>query len=245
MKKCLYAFLLMGMMSVSTVCAQDKYVFNHLALGAEVGTTGIGLELAAPLTHYATVRTGFTMMPSFSFKDDVQYRLNGNVNEVKMKGSTNIADFKLLADVYPFKNRSFHITAGFYAGKPKLVELKNTEPIIGNMTPGTDGIMIGDNLVTTDDAGIARAKVKVNSFKPYVGLGFGRAVSEHRVNVAFDMGVQFWGTPKAQAFSPIDGTWQDINTNDDIDDDINKVLDKIGKVKIYPVLSLRVYCRLF
>ena len=56
MKKCLYAFLLMGMMSVSTVCAQDKYVFNHLALGAEVGTTGIGLELAAPLTMVMSTR---------------------------------------------------------------------------------------------------------------------------------------------------------------------------------------------
>ena len=115
---------------------------------------------------------------------------------------------------------------------------------MGNMIPGVDGIAIGDALVTTDANGIARANLKVNSFKPYVGLGFGRAVSKHRVNVAFDMGLQFWGSPKVEVFSPEDGTWQRVHATDVNDDDINKALDKISKLKIYPVLSLRVYCRI-
>ena len=243
MRKVLF-MILAGIMAVGAKAQEDKYVFNHLAIGAEVGTTGIGLELATPLTHYVTFRTGFTVMPSFSFKDDVNYTLDGNRNEVKMKGTTNISDFKLLADLYPFKNNSFHLTAGFYAGRPNLVEFKNTEPIMGNMIPGVDGIAIGDALVTTDANGIARANLKVNSFKPYVGLGFGRAVSKHRVNVAFDMGLQFWGSPKVEVFSPEDGTWQRVHATDVNDDDINKALDKISKLKIYPVLSLRVYCRI-
>ncbi|MBQ7743122.1 MAG: hypothetical protein IJT90_09400 [Bacteroidaceae bacterium] len=243
MRKVLF-MILAGIMAVGANAQEDKYVFNHLAIGAEVGTTGIGLELATPLTHYVTFRTGFTVMPSFSFKDDVNYTLDGNRNEVKMKATTNIADFKLLADLYPFKNCSFHLTGGFYAGRPNLMELKNTEPIIGNMIPGIDGIAIGDAMVTTDANGIARANLKVNSFKPYVGLGFGRAVSKHRVNVAFDMGIQFWGSPKVEAFSPEDGTWQRVHASDVNDDDINKALDKISKWKIYPVLSLRVYCRI-
>ena len=146
MKKVLF-MILAGIMAIGTTNAQeDKYIFNHVAIGAEVGTTGIGLELAAPLTHYVTFRTGFTTMPSFSFKDDMDYMLNDNRNEVKVKGTTNISDFKLLADLYPFKNCSFHLTGGFYAGRPNLVELKNTEPIVGNMTPGTDGVMIGEEL---------------------------------------------------------------------------------------------------
>ena len=247
MRKIWFVALLCGAFAFCgrVAAQQDNYLLNHLAVGAEVGTTGVGLEIAAPLTHYVTFRTGMTMMPSFSYKDDVSYTLNGLRNSVRVKGTTNIRDWKLLADIYPFRNRAFHLTGGFYIGKSKFIDLKNTEPIVGNMVPGVDGIEIGDRLVTTDDAGIAKVNVNVKSFKPYVGIGFGRAVSQHRVNVAFDMGVQFWNTPSVKAYVPYADSWETVNASDDLGDDINKVLDKVSDLKVYPVLSLRIYCRLF
>ena len=51
-------FYLMGfvaaMLLANPVVAQDRQLFNHLSIGAEVGTTGWGFEAAMPLTHYVT-----------------------------------------------------------------------------------------------------------------------------------------------------------------------------------------------
>ena len=61
-----------AMMLASPVVAQEG-VFNHLSIGAEVGTTGWGFEAAMPLTHFVTFRTGFTTLPRFNIKTDINY----------------------------------------------------------------------------------------------------------------------------------------------------------------------------
>ena len=237
-----------AMLSATNASAQDNYMFNHLAIGAEVGTTGFGIELATPVSRYATLRTGFTAMPSFSIKGDVDYTDGGVEKTTKVEGKTHISDWKLLADIYPGKSTSFHFTAGFYAGKSELVKLANTTAL--DLQPG-EGLEIGDRVVTPDDNGIAHARVKVAGFKPYLGIGFGRPVSDKKVSVAFDMGLQFWGTPKVQAWTPENkilgtpGEWVKIGKTDIKDDDVNDALDTASKIKVYPTLSLRVFFNAF
>ena len=48
---------------------EDNNILNHLGVGVEVGTTGIGFELGAPITDYVQVRAGMSFMPSFKVKD--------------------------------------------------------------------------------------------------------------------------------------------------------------------------------
>ena len=242
------AILLLGwiLLSVHTlsVSAQDKYLFNHVAVGAEVGTTGIGLELSAPLTHYITLRTGFTTMPQISYDDDVNYTSHGNREKVNVEGKLHMTDWKLLAEIYPIRSSSFHFTAGFYVGKSEMITAQNTEDILG-LEPN-EGLEIGDYLVRPDIDGVARANLKVNSFKPYLGIGFGRSISEkHRFGVACDLGVQFWGEPTVNAWSPDDGRWVKVHTTDTDVDDLNKALDTISGIKVWPVLNLRLTYRIF
>lgn len=219
--------------------AQDNYIFNHLSAEVEAGSTGWGISISAPLTRYVTLRTGFTSMPQFSFSGDVKYTSNGNRNEVNVKAKMHMTDFKFLAEIYPFNNCSFHITGGFYLGQEDLLKAKNTEPI----DPG-DGLEIGDQIVFPENDGVAHAKLKVNTFKPYVGLGFGRSVPvNHRFNVACDLGVEFWGKPKVEAWSPVSSDWLEVSTTKD--DDLNKTLNTFSKIKAWPVANIRFIYRLF
>jgi hypothetical protein len=88
------------------------------------------------------------------------------------------------------------------------------------------------------------ATVKVNSFKPYLGFGYGGRLfkNDDRYNISFDAGLMFWGgTPDIITH---DGT----NLSKDIINIGGKVgdyVDLISGVKAYPVLNLRITRRLF
>lgn len=46
-------------------------VFNSLAVGVGVGTTGIDVNVATPITSHFDLRGGFSIMPNFSMSTDV------------------------------------------------------------------------------------------------------------------------------------------------------------------------------
>ena len=79
--------------------------------------------------------------------------------------------------------------------------------------------------------------MKVAGFRPYVGLGFGRAVPKNRINLAFELGVQFHGTP--EVYSDNGDLGNLINEAD------NEYTDIINKLTVYPVLKLRLSGRIF
>jgi hypothetical protein len=106
--------------------------------------------------------------------------------------------------------------------------------------------------VVSDNQGNISADLKVNSFKPYIGIGVGRAIPTNRLNVSFDFGVQFWGRPSVWAYiSDNDGKSyrkadRDMITNDeDYCNDIKDVLKTAEKVIVYPVLTVRLNGRIF
>jgi len=240
MKKVLYLIgLAVAMMTANTAKAQ----FDHLAVGLELGTTGYGFELATNATSNISLRAGLTTMPRISpTVKDVHYKDNGVQKSTDVKGTVHLSDFKLLGDYYPFANNSFHLTAGFYLGRSEIVTAHNTIPL--ELQPG-DGLEIGDQIATPDENGYARANLKVNAFKPYLGVGFGRAISKNKINVACDLGVQFWGKPKAYAWSELEQEWLKVSNTDIDDDDFNDALDKITGLGVYPVLNIRIIYNIF
>ncbi len=124
----------------SIIEKMDKHgVFNSLELAANIGTTGLGLEVASPMTKWTKLRVGFDWMPQFtvpmnfamsSYVDgrlsdkfdkiqDMMYKVSGMTidQEVEMQSKPTMTTFRLLVDVYPFKhNRHWHFTAGFFVG---------------------------------------------------------------------------------------------------------------------------------
>jgi hypothetical protein len=208
---------------------------------------------------------------------DLNQYPGGNLpNKLEVQGKLDNTLGHILIDIHPFKT-SFHLTLGAYFGKDEIIDVYNkesgflkpinayNEAIINANSPSADpgvkqvvnqynlkmiGGELGDYFVTPNPAenGDVRAYAKVKSFRPYVGLGFGRAVPKKRIGCQFDLGVQFWGKPeiyvptydkaaKTYQYEKIDG--------DKAGEDAGKVLKTISKVSVYPVLNFRLVGRIF
>lgn len=244
----LVAAALTGTQSIS---AQEN-LFNHVAVGASIGTEGYGFEVATPVTNFLAVRAGMSMLPKVKVSGDVDIdadtRLLTN-KKVKIEGKLNKVDFKFLVDFYPIpKGFPLRLTVGAYIGSSKLVSIYNTEPFLAESEWGAAGVKLGDYRVTSDDKGNINADVKVKKFKPYVGIGIGRAVPKHRLSFNFDLGVQFWGTPAVWTNTIDDfgrSAYKKLSKEDVNNDDADKVFDIMSKIKVYPVLSFRLNGRIF
>lgn len=246
--------LLLATLALTSARAEDKVeeygIFDRVGAGLTLGTDGIGIEVAAPITNYAAVRAGFAFWPKIKYSEKVNYKSDlypsgdpRNDMTTRVQGKLNMFDGKVLFDAYPFGTRnSFHVTVGAYFGSSEIIKLTNLDPI--ERKDHLSGIEVGDYLIHENDEGFINANVKVNGFKPYVGVGFGRAVPKKRVGVAMDLGVMFHGKPSVNAFSPDDDKWVKVTSGDTGTED-NGIIDKICKVTVFPVLNIRITGRIF
>ena len=135
--------------------ATSTAFMKHLDLSVNLGTTGIGLELATPIGKNVQLRTGFDYIPHFEYDMTFKVRV-GDANDedydndklqkakfdrlanmleqftglrvdnrVEMLGEPSFYNFKLLVDVFPFHNKHWHLTGGFYAGASKIAKARN------------------------------------------------------------------------------------------------------------------------
>lgn len=250
MRKTLVIYLL-ALSCVINVSAQDDKIgiCNHLGAGFSVGTDGIGIEVSTTLTEYVAVRAGVSIMPKIKYGFNVNTYGSTVVtkDKVKAEGKLSKTDFKLLFDVYPFRTSSFHVTAGAFIGTSKIITLYNTEPFLEPVDWGKAGIMVGDYRITSDNQGNVSADIKVNSFKPYVGIGFGRAIPRSRLAFAFDLGVQFWGKPGVYTTTKDDfgdSYYRKLEKENVDNKDADKFFDIMSKITVYPVMSFRLAGRI-
>lgn len=290
-------------------------IFNHLEAGLTLGTTGIGIDLGAPITDWVKMRMGISYFPQATFPFDfnlTQYS-DGVVTEdnfdhvsemmekitgyeidkmVRIDGKPNLFNFKMLFDVYPFKNnRHWHFTAGFFLGPKRIAKGINTmnemtslmslnlynrmydyftttdffdtpiygdiylDPEVADMLKqtfeeyGRLGIHVGDfrdgqpYIMQPDKHGMVTVNAYVNVLRPYLGFGYGGAISkDKRWNVSVDAGVMFWGG------SPNLVTHDGVSLTHDVVDIKGKVGDKVDlitSIKVYPVLDFRISYTIF
>lgn len=198
----------------------------------------------------------------------------GNLPEsMDVQGKWANTTFHLLVDIYPFKNCSFHATTGFYVGGKEIVSVYNKEA--GFLKPITQwneavlnpsslpdaaqqyvqgqsmiGAELGDYFIAPDpaDNGDVKATIEVSAFRPYLGIGFGRAVPRKgRVGFQFDLGAQFWGTPKVYAptYDKATGKYQRQQLTDDhAGGDGGDIIKIISKIPVYPTMTFRLVGRI-
>ena len=260
--KRLSLLLLTVLLCTQAMQAQYKYektveygIFNHLGIGASVGTDGIGFDLAAPVASFAALRAGVSFWPKIKYSTNIDIRDTNPAitDEVDIEGKLNVMNFKVLADIYPFKGSSFHLTGGVFIGDEDIVKVSNTSMFIKDPTKyGKLGLKLGDRRITTDENGYITADVTVDKVKPYVGIGFGRAVpTKSRFSVSCDLGVQFWGKPRAGAMTKNDWgeesyhkfSYTELGEYDD--EDLKDGMKTAEKITIFPVLNIRLNGRIF
>ena len=112
------------------------------------------------------------------------------------------------------------------------------------------GAELGDYFIAPDpaDNGNVKATIEVSSFRPYLGIGMGRAVPRNgRIGCQFDLGVQFWGTPKVYAPTYDKATGKYLRqqlTDEHAGGDGGDIIKTISKIPVYPTLNLRLVGRI-
>jgi len=248
------------------IAQTEDGAFSDLSVGLGIGTTGIEFQVASSINSFLALRAGYSFMPSikpsfnvdFDSTEDFLKKEDGSgyYDNTDIEAKLSMGDLKLLVDAYPSKKSSFHFTAGFYLGKSTMLKANNTSTFINKSYWGNSGPELGTTsstyTVVSDPNGNINAEMRINSFKPYIGVGFGRAVPKNRLNVSFDFGVQFWGKPSlwttisddyGKEFRKVER--DRITNTQDYCDDIRDGLEIMEKVIVYPVMTVRLNGRIF
>lgn len=302
--------------ATSELKQDDIRPFSHLDVALTLGTTGVGFDLATPIyKDVIQLRAGYAFMPGFrqtmTFGVD-SYTKDGTIvsskkqqiselmhqftgydidYEVDMIGVPTYQNVNVMVDVFPFKNKKWHFTAGCYVGPSRIAKAYNTtedmptlmavgvynnlydffaeekyldEPLYGNYYLdwevgdmlrdkiggyGRMGIYLGDMsdglyMMLPNEDGMVKCTVHTNSFKPYLGFGYGDGMGSYdkKYSISFDCGVMFWGgSPKVITHDGTDLVYQ----VDNVRGKVGKCVDFISAFKVFPVLNLRISRRLF
>ncbi len=222
--------------------AQEPFygIANHLSVGVSAGTQGGSLSVGTNLTRWVGVRAGLNVFPSLDldYDADVTATVAGISREypISIGVDAKRTTFDAMVDFYPLNWLS--VTAGFGVGGSTLAKLDGHCDDIASAV-GDAAVYIKDYELKVDANGDVHGGVKVKSFRPYLGLGFGcRAVPKKRVGVRCDLGAFFHGKPEIYS-----GSTDDVIKISQVheDSDLDEVMDKLN---VYPHLKVTVIVRL-
>lgn len=237
----LFVIAVLSMTSNSAFAQKELGIFNTFAVGIDASTTGFGFDVAAPITPYVTVRAGLSFMPNFSFETDVD--VDATVSGVSdtytanIKAGTQRTTGELLVNLYPIPKVPLFIAAGASFGGSKIIKIDGHSDELQQIMSQAEeaGIVIGDYTIPVDQNGNVAGGLKSKNFRPYLGIGVGRAVPKNRVGFMFELGCQFG---KMDVYTDYGTLGQALSM---ADDDISDILDKLT---VYPVIKFRLCGRI-
>ena len=257
MKKTFALIAALSMLSLSAF-AQDKQLFNHMAVGPSIGN-GLGVEIALPIGPQFQVHVGYSYLFPLTLDLDLS-------SVASSMGNTGGRDFSsvpvtgalykngqgnITFDFFPNRNGSFHLSAGVLIGSGKIVSAKaNLRNVLRQDEYGTLGIgPEGQTPISSDRNGYAYLDWKANAVMPFIGLGWGRACNQDRlVNVVFDMGIAYTGKTQFQSYNYIkdkDNPTVVPITSAYIKNKDEGLVDVVTKIPVMPMLKLTVFFRCF
>ena len=242
---------------------------------------GIGIiEFATTCTPYLQFRLGYSLFPEISATPNQINKAFPNANvptTINLRGKElkigddqltlgwNTGGFKLFVDVYPGKKTGFHFTFGAFINPTSA---NNALEVRADLSPSLkdagysgkyDQVYFGFNdndpslRISPNRDGVITLGLRTWAVRPYVGIGFGRAIDPaRRVRVSFDMGAIFWGSPTLVgndysmdpngtivAFTP-----ERVAQAKDLAN-MSKALEITSKVIAYPMMKLNIFIRVF
>ncbi len=216
-----------GMKGLALLLALGLNTAAHagdLAVAVKAGTLGLGVEATTsvvPMFINARLQ-GSAFNYNFTIKD----------TQVTYDGKLKLATVGLLADIYPFAGK-FRITGGAYYNGNKL-------SMTGKSAAGTFTF----NGVTYNAAqvGNVTSTVSFNKFAPYVGLGWGDAISSGSpIGFSLELGALYMGQPKTSITAT--GLANNPGLAANIVAEQKKLDNSLSRLKWYPVASIGVNLR--
>jgi hypothetical protein len=151
-----------------------------------------------------------------------------------------------MIDWIPFRKGTgtFFITAGVVFGAKDLIEIDGqfdmSDPKLQTLMQygllDKIEVEVGDQTVCAGKDGSLAAALQVNGVRPYVGLGWGRAIPERRLGFRFEVGALMLG--KSQIVS-------DNLVNSSNSQDMTKINEFLSDVAVLPQISFSLTYRMF
>ena len=205
----LFNHLSVGLNTGTTGTGIDVAMPVHKLVTVRAGFSGMGWgDIKFKAINTATEITEMQMV-----EEDAVRRAQ-QVDKVELAIKPNFWNFYVLGEVHPFNNVPFYFSAGLFAGSQNFLHFRNTnDGALGYLNDANQkvedynqlfrtnyppvGLKFGDYVFTADENGNIDVRMKTNAVKPYLGIGFGQHLAKtHRVSLAVDAGLLFWGTPK-------------------------------------------------
>jgi hypothetical protein len=196
------------------------------ALTADLGSTGAGFHLVVPMERTLNGRFGANY-----FKHDFEKR--SGLVDYKLDGK--LATFDVLFDWYALSNSSFRLTGGV---------LYNGTRFNATGVPGAGGkFSFNGNSYSTTDIGSLKGDVTFRRAAPYLGIGWGNALTPNkRWNFGADIGA-FWQGKATVNLIPYGCTTSNAVCGQlakDVAVEELRLQDEASDYKIYPVLRASV-----
>jgi hypothetical protein len=194
------------------------------AVGARAGTLGLGAELVKSFTPTINGRIGYNAFSydKTSTEDDVSYDVGADLSTMGA-----------MLDWHVFRG-AFRVTAGLMANG-------NGADLKARPSASFD---IGDATYTPEEVGTLRGNVDFHSTAPYLGIGWGNAVSPgSRIGFNLDVGVLLQGAPTVKLSA--DGLLADDPTfQENLAKEQQQLEEETRDLKFWPALSLGITVRL-
>ena len=205
----LFNHLSVGLSTGLTGAGIDVAMPVHKLVTVRAGFSGWNIgDIKFKAVNTATDITQMQMV------EDEAIKLSQMEDKIELAIKPNFWNFYILGEVHPFRNQPFYFSAGLYVGSQNFIHFRNTnEGALGYLYYANQlvenynnlfhtnyppiGVKFGDYVFTADQNGNIDVRMKTNAVKPYLGIGFGQHLAKtHRVSLAVDAGLLFWGTPK-------------------------------------------------
>lgn len=168
--------LLLAATAGSAAAQSDR---GRFAIGAQVGTTGVGAEGQFRANDHLTVRAGGDF---FSYENDFE------TDDVSYTGEADFATVSAFVDLHPFRNAFFVSAGGFFGDRTVEVAGAPSQNVIiaGQVfPPARFGRLIGE----ADFGGTA----------PFLGIGFNNTFrTGGRIGFKAVLGAAFGGDPTVE-----------------------------------------------
>lgn len=271
---------------------EENVLFNHWSIGVGFGFSE-GVQITAGTTILPNLQARIvynTLSPIIAIANPIvgkyapEYSISPvkatipvgihqtspriDIDEVVIDGSLQDRSIALLADFYPAKKSSFHLTGGvMFNIHPNLASVSATLVNKSSSEPAIDpGNYANTEFfgITTDPEGKVHvsSRTGLNVVQPYLGIGFGRPVNiKSRVSFNFDLGVTYIGglhvysknyynDPQKPVDVELNQAW--IDANPDIKDNLGtdydtavKYLNMVNTFPVQPYMRFTLSVRLF
>jgi hypothetical protein len=173
--------------------------------------------------------------------ENLNLRITHNAASQSFDGETDGVDYDY---DFEFSSTSLLIDWHVFGGGFRLTTgaLINDNEIYAQSDINGLTLEVGDTVFTSAEVGRLEGDISFDSYAPYLGFGWGRAIADG-FSVVFDLGVVFQGQPEV-SLQTVGGTLSDNQLLlDEVEREEQELQKDADEFDLYPVVSLGLFYR--